>query len=265
MAQYSRTFSTACPAALLDSINDNGTITPFCEQIIDLGNGTSIFDFAASLSGAEETELDSVLAGWSCPSPEMTGDQVTVNDGQTSTDNLWTSQQVTDYIASEIAAVSAGDPTNVNGKLFEVTFAYQSTAKNRWIPQESSETNLSSDVVPYIVPWDCELLAMTFNNQRDWVDTDVEIWTSALGANPYYTKTKVFTWDLDNVRSAVKTDFSGSAPTFSRGDRVGIYMKDRGTDPKGAVIKLMFRMTNNTRADVSDNVEQNFSNDGDDD
>lgn len=67
MALYVRAFTTTCPTALITAINDNVNITPLLIQIINTGDGNSTFDFASSLSAGEETELDSVLAAWTCP------------------------------------------------------------------------------------------------------------------------------------------------------------------------------------------------------
>ena len=62
-----KVFTTTCRGALLDAINADGNIAPNLEQIIEDGAGNSSFWFASALSGAEDTHLDGVLSGWSCP------------------------------------------------------------------------------------------------------------------------------------------------------------------------------------------------------
>ena len=67
MAQYQRTFATPCTSKLVESINEDGAITPVLTQLIDLGDGGTIFEFASDLDAGDVTALDAILAGWSCP------------------------------------------------------------------------------------------------------------------------------------------------------------------------------------------------------
>jgi hypothetical protein len=59
------------------AINENGLITPTCEQIIDTGGSTLDIWFDVALSGLEESVLDGVLAAWECPPIESPDDFVT--------------------------------------------------------------------------------------------------------------------------------------------------------------------------------------------
>jgi len=67
MADYIKTFATICQSDVLDAINDDTNITTPCVQIIDTDDGNMTFQFDSTISGAEETALDALLAGWSCP------------------------------------------------------------------------------------------------------------------------------------------------------------------------------------------------------
>ncbi len=100
MAFYVRAFTTTCPGALIDSINDNVNITPTLVQIISTGDGNSTFDFTSTLSGAEETEFDNVLAAWSCPAETDPSPNPVENqnfDDTAPPDELviWSSEQIT--------------------------------------------------------------------------------------------------------------------------------------------------------------------------
>lgn len=90
-----KTFSTTCNGDLFDAINDNVIIVTELEQIIYGGGATTDFYFASSLSGAEDTELDSVLASWVCPDPaEETSDSAVVDDNSApDPDVLWSSEK----------------------------------------------------------------------------------------------------------------------------------------------------------------------------
>lgn len=91
-----KTFTTVCPGELKDAINANPSIGPNLEQIVYAGGATTDFYFASALSGPEDTELDSVLAGWSCPSiPTETGDGVVNDSGGPDADTMWSSEKIT--------------------------------------------------------------------------------------------------------------------------------------------------------------------------
>jgi hypothetical protein len=69
---YLRAFTTTCPGALIDAVNDDVSITPVLEQITNEGGaGNSTFYFTSALSGPEETAFDAILSTWTCdPIPE---------------------------------------------------------------------------------------------------------------------------------------------------------------------------------------------------
>lgn len=73
MVFVTKNFTTSCPSALLDAINADASI-PQCLQIVN-NTSTSDFEFAASLTGAQNTALDNLLSGWVCPvvSSSITG------------------------------------------------------------------------------------------------------------------------------------------------------------------------------------------------
>lgn len=100
MAQYSRTLTTTCPGKLLEALNANSNIIPACTQIINDGSGALVFEFDASLSGDELTVLDETVASWTCPSEDLgtPADEFSVDDENTGTDTLWSSQKITDFV-----------------------------------------------------------------------------------------------------------------------------------------------------------------------
>lgn len=100
MAQYTRTFSTTCPGALLEAINNDPGITHTCTQIINFQTGDIVFEFSHPFEEGEEATFDALLDNWSCPvEPEGTpADEFSVDDENTGTDTLWSSQKITDFV-----------------------------------------------------------------------------------------------------------------------------------------------------------------------
>lgn len=68
MTIYTRNFNTSCIDSLLIAINEDSSIDNVLDQIVqDTSAGTADFNFQGSLTSAEETSLDNILSGWSCP------------------------------------------------------------------------------------------------------------------------------------------------------------------------------------------------------
>ena len=257
MPHYQRTFTTTCPADLLDALAANVNIAPTPLQIIDLGDGDTIFDFATALSGAEEAELDSVIAGWSCPGDPMptTDDIVTIDDAQTSTSNLWTSQQVTDYVTSQLAGIGAG-PAN---KIFQMAFVESGNSTNRWLSL-ASHNAIDSNVTNGVIPWRCKIVGLTYSGANNSVEADFQIHSASWsdGASPTNLD---FTWEIRNTRAARRTSFSPDI-VFEAGDRIGVYCQDQGTNNNEMVLMIYFEIIEDNSVDVSTTWSSNFSTGG---
>ena len=266
MAQYSRNFTTECPGDLLDDINANPSIDNTLHQIIKVAGTEYIFEFAGTLTAAEETELDTTLANWECPPNITEVDEVIINDGATSPDELWSSQQVAAHVATEVAAAAAGDLSAIAGKLFSAGFAHSSSSVgNAWLRTESNDSGASSDRVPFIIPFNCRLVSATFANASSGCDCDVQIWSSPFSADPETNKTNMYEFQVRNNRSVVQTVFGSPIPAFNAGDKVGVYLRDQGTNSNHPVVQLTFIVVDNTVANLSDTFSNNFSTTSDDD
>jgi hypothetical protein len=127
------------------------------------------------------------------------------------------------------------NPENfINGKVFSETFSYYSTAKNRWL---RIEYGLTSDECPLIIPFDCYLVAMTMVNYN-YADTDIEIHNMKRDSEETNLQ---YLWPIRDSRSAIiniPKDEEGNY--FEYGDKVGIYVVDRGSNLKEVRVKLYF-------------------------
>jgi len=108
MAFITKTFTTTCPGDLIGAINTDPAISVICSQIINPQNGTSIFQFATTLTVPQDAALDALLATWVCPiaPPPDTGSQVVNDELPPSTDTLWTSEKTNEEIQIAVANVN---------------------------------------------------------------------------------------------------------------------------------------------------------------
>ena len=132
-------------------------------------------------------------------------------------------------------------------KMFELTFENPSSIGGDWLQLGGFPSNET----PHVVAWDCKLVALTFSNKESGADTELEIQVVNEG-NGNSPSPTVFTWILDDVRTARKTDFSPDV-TFSKGDKIAIFAKQRG-DKDPAQVKMIMTLFV-TAADETNNIE----------
>ena len=90
----------------------------------------------------------------------------------------------------------------------------------------------------FVVPWDCKINAITFSNSNSAPDLDIEVYKSDAGDGN--SNSKIIDWDVSNKRVAYDSTLSVS---LSAGDKLGIYLKDKGSNPSDPVVTLYFAVS----------------------
>lgn len=121
-----------------------------------------------------------------------------------------------------------------------------SNIQNKWLDHEGS--NIPSDMTPGVVSANSKVRAITYSNDRDNTDIDIQIYRNGITPGDM-----IFAWQLRDCRLAYKTDFDGSLP-FNRGDTVRMFAKKvvggpGGQNPTKAVIKLTLINTDDIKAE----------------
>jgi hypothetical protein len=219
-----KSFSTSCPNALLDAINAESNIGPECFQMITLGNSGNVqFEFASSLSTAENNALDSLLSSWVCPTPPMI------------------------------------DIDNT-GQIFVLQFN-RSTGNmgNSWFVFGNNGN--ASDRVWAGIPFDCSLIGISFSNQNANINGDVRVIKLSPNQNPNQSQV-VYTMENRGIR-ARQINFGDQTPAqFSAGDFVGLYHNNvsGGNNVVQPVVILYFVINTIEEIDVSYDISGNLSN-----
>jgi hypothetical protein len=99
---------------------------------------------------------------------------------------------------------------------------------------------ISSNQSPAIVPWKSKLIGISFTNRNYSIDVDVEV-LKADANNGTSPLTKVLDWELRDVRVASKTSFESNI-VFNTGDKIAIYVRDKGTNPHDGVVVLYLQV-----------------------
>lgn len=222
----SRTQLNVCAAVLREELNQVYGGNPHIEyvRIDDDENITIQYDVAPSAQNL--TDLDLTLASHVCT---YTEDE----------------EQASDVIAA------ADILSAVGGNITTAVFSNNSTTKNKWLECYGDE---SSDEVPFIVPFNCKLAALTFSNEEDGVDVDMQLHKSTHGSGG--NAIEIFNWELRDIRTAVQSTITPTI-TLLAGDKIGMYAKDQGTNSKSPRVILYFERVDN----VTVNLTENFSGD----
>lgn len=111
------------------------------------------------------------------------------------------------------ATVVIGEGGQFTGKLADFLFSASGNTSDKWVGIGNGST--ASNTLPLIIPQDAEISALTFSNQDDNVDIDIEL---------YINGTLDFTWEIRNKRTAWKTDLI-SMSGIVQGDRISCFLR----------------------------------------
>lgn len=137
---------------------------------------------------------------------------------------------------------------NINtGSLFHLIFTENGSAKNKWL--ENNANSLTSNETPGVIPFACELVAITYSNEENDSDTNIKIYKA--NVNNGNNSSNVYEWQIRNARTAYKNNIENIS--FDAGDKIGIYLQDAGSDVHDVVIILYFRIISEG---IGENMEE---------
>lgn len=161
------------------------------------------------------------------------------------------------FNATNIQAAIEESKSSIQGSLFSVNFSNNGTSSNLWL--NLAESPIPSNAAPYVVPFDCKFVGMTFTNASNNIDQNIEIYISNQGDGSIAAKT--FIYALRNVRTYCKTDLNtnNNNLNLSAGDKVSVYLRDMGDNANDPVVTLFFKTRNDNDHTNSENHSNNFS------
>jgi hypothetical protein len=116
----------------------------------------------------------------------------------------------------------------------------------------------TSNQAPAVVPFNCELFAISFSNQENGINFDLDI--RAADYNSGNSDTSRLTFNNVEARTAVTSSFT--RPSFNAGDKIGIQISDNGgffdPNPNDPIVILYFRITDNTLQTLTEDWSGNF-------
>jgi hypothetical protein len=130
------------------------------------------------------------------------------------------------------STIIIGETGSAVGKLYTIEAFSLGNTFNKWLNVEHPSN--SSDTVPFVMPGSGRCIAMTYINENDSSEIDIEV---------YKNGTLVYTWPIRNKRYAYNVLNAGLF-NISQGDRISIFAKRAtGTDPKDLSLNISFTIT----------------------
>ena len=136
---------------------------------------------------------------------------------------------------------------NVTGSVISFVFLENGEAENEWL--NNSEDGINSDGTPCLIPFNCQLIGITFENSYNGADVELEIWKASAGLGNW---TNVFTVSENNVRYFYNRTVQNSNITFSIGDKLAVFSGGCGTTDD-VVVRVWLQITSSPAQNATDN------------
>jgi len=164
---------------------------------------------------------------------------------------------------TDISVVSGTNIVTINstaagaglvGHIYNIGFTQEGSAGNKWLAVEGEDQ--FSNESPFIVPYNSDLIAITYSNKDAGTLANVRIFKSTLGDGNI--NSLLFTWQMNTFRRvAFKTDISGVSVV--PGDKIGVFVEfSSGLEPNNPVFQLYFQITGATTSEDEENYSGNF-------
>lgn len=173
--------------------------------------------------------------------PESQAYIVGNNDPNIYSNLIWLTSQIPQAtLDSEVSNVQSNDI--VSGQnIFQANFSYIGNIYNKWI---GTETSIPSNESPYIIPWKCKIIGISYSNKEFNSNIDLQIFKS--DNNNENINNLMLQWDIRTSRSGYKTDIPSSI-MCNPGDKIGIFLKKYNNDkPKNVNIVIYFQIDTTT-------------------
>ena len=146
-------------------------------------------------------------------------DYIKYPDNAFSTSFLPDSERGNSFISNNVqeAIEEARDVAlNVRGKLVDFEYSSQGNTQNKWA--SVAHPSQTSDSSPFVANWDGVVVGLTFSNDNNFADCDIEL---------YVNQVITYTWQGRNKRTAwiAQVDENNPLFTITQGDKISIFIK----------------------------------------
>lgn len=140
------------------------------------------------------------------------------------------------------------------GKLIKVDFLYKNNSRNRWLQLDDG---INSDQTPFVCPYNLRLITMTCSSRYKNSDYRVQLYCAVSGDDGDDAIQKMEQYISNGRASVHQYPYPSSSQAvenslhYACGDKLGVYVKDDGTDPYMLFVSLYFIVIGN-RLNITD-------------
>jgi hypothetical protein len=159
-----------------------------------------------------------------------------------------------------ITGTSTG-PGTLTGSIVGYHFLLDKFEYDVWLG--TTTKHITSDEVQYVMPFDAEIVAITYGGNI--IDADIELSIEVAGPTDGASNTTAFTWTLNDVRVArISTPVGSGGPggfVLEAGSKIGIFAADPGggTPPDEVVVSIYIQWTDEGEEEASENYAGDFT------
>jgi hypothetical protein len=149
--------------------------------------------------------------------------------------------------SGKVSIIRIGSESNI-GSIYSVRFSKNGSGNNKIL--DGNSDNIEGDGTPTIIPFTSKLVAFTFSNDNNSVDTDIQLWKS--NRNQGTSTSAVTEFPLRNARTYIKNNIIG-LPLFYAGDKIVLYAEDMGKNPLDLEVVLYFKVYSDEAVEILEN------------
>lgn len=154
------------------------------------------------------------------------------------TNLLWLSTQISQAtLDASICNIQSNDIVSSSASpILQYIFSDTFSISNKWL---SIGNGIDSYAVPLILPWDCRLVGLSFNNKYDNINIDVELHSITTVDNVF---NKDLTFNIVSAKEGYKTNIPNGI-SYLAGNKLGIYLnKVDNSIPKDVIVILYLQI-----------------------
>lgn len=146
--------------------------------------------------------------------------------------------------------------TGLDSHIFSQSFSKSGGHGSTWM--EWGEGGIYQYTTPFVLPFGCKLIGMTYSNRYNKTDVDLEIYKVEEANDDLKSDTQLLYWQIRDARFARHTNL-GNSFNFIAGDALAIYLRDRGDNGDDAIVNLYFQITNGVQEEKVYDKYNNFN------
>jgi hypothetical protein len=152
-------------------------------------------------------------------------------------------------------------PGTLAGSIVGYHFLLDKFEYDSWLG--TTTKHITSDSVQYIMPFNAEIVAITYS--CDIIDSDIQLDIEIAAEGDGATNSTAYSWTVNDARVARVSTLTGAGgpggTVLTAGTKIGVFGSDPGggTEPNDVVVSVYIQWTDEIEEDDVENYTGNFT------